>query len=198
MLGAGGEVEISVPEKELHLPATVEAGGKTFACDEPVTYYKPCRLSGLPEGRAHITLAGSSKFDRDFPISADGRTSLQVLHRGNGQEVGMGILTAVGAGATVFGLVYQGGVQAGAGNQTPDASGNVSNPTGASETSFLVNLLMVTLGGSALILGLPGAIGGAVSAHDAILIETPGKASEMASGAHIEWGGPLAPTTVRF
>ncbi len=195
-LGAGGEVEISVPEREFSFQATVEAGGKTVRCDEPVTYYKPCRLSGLPEGRAHITLTGSSKFDRDFPVSADGRTSIQVLHRGSGTEIGLGVVAAIGAGATVFGLVYQGGVQAGTGSV--DSSGNTSNPSGASETSFLVNLLMVTLGGSALIIGLPGAISGAVSAHDGILIETPGKASEMASGPRFEWGGPLAPTTLRF
>lgn len=184
-LGAGGEVEISVPEKEFSFQATVEAGDKTVSCDEPVTYYKPCRLSGLPEGKAHISLTGSSKFDCDFPISADGRTSLQILHRGNGQEVGMGIATVIGAGATIFGLLYEGGFS---GTTCP----------GCDTTGFIIDLLAVTLGGSIVLLGLPGTLGGALSAHDGVLIETPGKASEMASGPRFEWGGPLAPTTVRF
>lgn len=185
-IGAGGEVEISVPEKEFTFQATVEAGGKTVSCDEPVTYYKPCRLSGLPEGRAHISLTGSSKFERDFPISADGRTSLQILHRGNGSEVGMGIFTGVGAALTVFGLVYDGGFS----NTT---GGNSSDTTG-----FLVQVLAVTLGGSIVLVALPGTLAGALSAHDGVLIETPGKASEMASGPKLQWGGPLAPTTIRF
>jgi hypothetical protein len=186
-VGVGGEVEISVPDKEFSFQATVEAGGKTVSCDEPVTYYRPCRLSGLPEGRAHISVTGSSKFERDFPVSSDGRTSLQILHRGNGQEVGMGILTAVGAGLTVFGCLYDGGFA-----YTTSSSGS------GDASGLIIQILSVSLGGSIVLLGLPGALAGALSAHDGVFIEAPGKASEMASGPHIEWGGPLAPTTFKF
>jgi len=182
--GAGGEVEISVPDKEFTFQATIDAGGKTVSCSEPVTYYKPCRLSGLPEGKAHISVTGSSKFERDFPVSADGRTSIQILHRGNGSEVGMGIFTGVGAAMTVFGLVYNGGIQAGTVN--------------GDDTSFLVNILMVTLGGSILLVGLPAALAGALSAHDGVMIEAPGKTAEMASAPRLQWAGPLAPTTFTF
>src|SRR5208283_5061148 len=80
--GVGGEVELSVPDKDYTFQASVEAGGKTVACTGPVTYYKPCRLSGLPEGQAHVRVTGDSVFERDIPVSADGRTTVQILHRG--------------------------------------------------------------------------------------------------------------------
>jgi hypothetical protein len=181
LVGVGGEVELSVPEKEFSFQASVEAGGKTVTCPQAVTYYKPCRLSGLPEGQAHVHVTGSSTFDRDIPVSADGRTSVQILHRGHGQEVGAGVLAGVGGVAIVVGLVLNGG------------PGNDSD-TGL----FLTDVLLLTLGGSLALVGLPSLIAGAASAHDGLLIETPGKASEMARGPQLEWGGPLAPTTIRF
>ena len=96
-----------------------------------------------------------------------------------------GIATVIGAGATIFGLLYEGGF-----------SGTTCSS--CDTTGFVIDLLAVTLGGSLVLLGLPGTLGGALSAHDGVLIETPGKASEMASGPHIEWGGRSAPTTFRF
>jgi hypothetical protein len=181
--GAGGEVEISVPDKDFSFRAVVEAGGKTAACDELVTYYKPCRLSGLPEGKARVRVTGDSTFERDFPVSADGRTSLQLLHRGAGNEVTMGIMTGVGAGMLAFGLVFNGGVQAG---------------SNGGDGAFVVNILMVALGGSIVLVGLPGALSSALSAHDAVYVEAPGKPAEMARLPSLEWGGPLAPTSFLF
>ena len=183
----GGEVELSVPEKEMAFKASVEAGDKTLTCPQDVTYYKPCRLSGLPEGMAHVHITGTSTFDRDIPVSADGRTSVQILHRGHGQEVGTGVMVGLGGIALVFGLTYAPpGQSAGLGVSATDTG------------DFLLNVLMVTLGGSLILVGLPGMIAGSVSAHDGLLIDTPGKASEMARGPKLEWGGPLEPTTFRF
>ncbi len=184
-LGQGGEVELSVPDKEMSFNASVESGGKTVSCPQPVTYYKPCRLSGLPEGQGHVHITGSSTFERDIPVSADGRTTIQILHRGHGQEVTLGVLAAIGAGATIFGFVN------GHGLQSDDGKGNTYS-------EFLPNILTITIGGSLLLVTLPGALAGSLTAHDGLLIETPGKASEMARGPKLEWGGPLAPTTFRF
>jgi hypothetical protein len=194
-LGAGGEVEISVPDKDFTFQASVQAGGQTYACKEDVTYYKSCRLTGLPEGRAHVSVTGSSKFEKDFPVSADGRTSLQILHRGSGAETGMAVMTGIGAAATVFGLVFDGGVQAGSGCADTQTTGCNQN---ASDASFIANILMVSLGGSLVLLGLPGMIAGFASAHDAVMIQAPNKVPEMASGPHFTWGGPLEPTTFHF
>ena len=83
-MGAGGGVmEIEVPEKDQKFQASIDAGGKTLTCAEPVTYYTPCRLSGLPEGRAHVKVTGDGTFDRDMAVSADGRTTLRLSHRGH-------------------------------------------------------------------------------------------------------------------
>ena len=181
---SGGEVELSVPDKDTTFEASIEASGKTFTCAEPITYYKPCGLSGLPEGKARVHITGESTFDRDIPISADGRTSAQILHRGHGEEIVAGIMAAVGGGALVFGLV--------------NGNGLVS-PTGSSDDStFLVNLLLVSLGGGLALVGLPGAFLGALSAHDGLMVDVPGKASELAGRPRFEWGGPPAPTTWRF
>jgi len=182
--GAGGEVEISVPDKDYTFRASVEAGGKTVICDKPVTYYEPCRLSGLPEGKARVIVTGDATFDRDFPVSADGRTSLQLLHRNHSAEIVAGVMSVVGGGALAFGLLNGGGLSSGA-----SASGG---------DTLLVNILMVSLGGTFLLLGVPGGLAGALSDHNGVMIETPGKPAEMAGAPHLEWGGPLAPTTIKF
>jgi hypothetical protein len=96
----------------------------------------------------------------------------------------MGVYTGVGAAMTVFGFVFNGGIQAGTSN--------------GDDTSFLVDILMVTLGGSIVLVGLPAALAGALSAHDGVMIEAPGRTPGMASGPRLRWAGPLAPTTFTF
>ena len=127
-------------------------------------------------------------------MSADGRTTIQILHRGHGQEATLSVLAAVGAGATIFGFVNGCGLSATCGPSTDSTGTAISN----SNPDFLLNLLMVTIGGSVLLVTAPGGIAGWFTAHDGLLIETPGKASEMARGPHFEWGGPTEPTTFRF
>jgi hypothetical protein len=195
LVGVGGEVELSVPEKEYTFKASVEAGGKTVTCPQDITYYKPCRLSGLPEGSAHVHITGSSTFDREIPVSADGRTTVQILHRGHAQEATLSVFAAAGAVATLVGLTTSCGLQSQCGSTTDPATGAV---TSNDNPNFLLNLLLVTIGGSVLLVTAPGGIAGWFTAHDGLLIETPGKASEMARGPKLEWGGPLAPTTFRF
>ncbi len=195
LVGVGGEVELSVPEKEYTFKASVEAGGKTVTCPQDITYYKPCRLSGLPEGSAHVHITGSSTFDREIPVSADGRTTVQILHRGHAQEATLSVFAAAGAVATLVGLTTSCGLQSQCGSTTDPATGAV---TSNDNPNFLLNLLLVTIGGSVLLVTAPGGIAGWFTAHDGLLIETPGKASEMARGPQLEWGGPLAPTTIRF
>lgn len=182
ILGTGGDVEFSVPDKDLTFTASVEAGGKTETCAEPVTYYKPCHLSGLPEGKAHVKIAGDSTFERDIPISADGRSSVQILHRGHGEEITGGILTAVSGGMIAFSLLYGTGL-----------SGSGSN-----DPYLVTNIVMVTVGGTLALLALPLGLGGLLSAHDGLMVESPGKPGEMADTSPLRWGGPLAPTTFRF
>jgi hypothetical protein len=184
--GAGGEVELSVPDKEYAFGVTVDAGGKTFTCEEPATYYKPCRLQGLPEGRAHVKVSGTSTFERDIPISADGRTNVQLVHRGPSYEIVMGSLLAASAGMIVFGLTFDGGF----GSATTGASGD----SGA----LVLNITMVTIGGSIALLALPGMLGGIFSAHDGMVVQSPGKEMETASKPGLQWGGLAAPTTWRF
>ncbi len=195
LVGVGGEVELSVPEKEYTFKASVEAGGKTVTCPQDITYYKPCRLSGLPEGSAHVHITGSSTFDREIPVSADGRTTVQILHRGHAQEATLSVFAAAGAVATLVGLTTSCGLQSQCGSTTDPATGAV---TSNDNPNFLLNLLLVTIGGSVLLVTAPGGIAGWFTAHDGLLIETPGKASEMARGPHFEWGGPTEPTTFRF
>jgi hypothetical protein len=178
-VGAGGEVEISVPDKDYTFTASVEAGGKTFACDKPVTYYEPCHLSGLPEGKGHIKIGGESTFERDFPVSADGRVSLQLLHRGHSPEIVGGVMAGAGGGMLAFGLLYGGGV-----------GGTANNADGG---GLILDILMITFGGTFLLMGTVAGLAGTFSAHDGVMVEAPGKLGEMARGPR--WGGPLAPTT---
>ncbi len=183
-VGAGGEVELTVPDKEYAFDVSVEAGGKTFTCSEPATYYKPCRLQGLPEGKAHVTVGGTSKFERDVPVSADGRTSVQLVHRGSSYEIVMGSVLAASAGLVVFGFANGPGLS---------DSGN----SGGSGT-FVLNLTLVTVGGTFALLALPGMLGGIFSAHDGMMIQSPGKEMEIAGKPKLQWGGLAAPTTWRF
>jgi hypothetical protein len=97
--------------------------------------------------------------------------------------------------ATLVGLTTSCGLQSQCGSTTDPATGAV---TSNDNPNFLLNLLLVTIGGSVLLVTAPGGIAGWFTAHDGLLIETPGKASEMARGPQLEWGGPLAPTTIRF
>jgi hypothetical protein len=184
-IGVGGEVELAVPEKDMTFQATVDAGGKTFSCPQAVTYYKPCHLSGLPEGEAHVHLSGTSAFDRVIPISADGRTNVQILHRGWGQEIGTGIAAVIGGGLVAFGFLN------GAGLASQDS-------TGADNGSFALNVTLVTVGGVVAFYGLLYFTLGSVSAHDALMVEVPGKEKEVASEPGLRWAGPLSPTTFRF
>jgi hypothetical protein len=182
-VGVGGEVELTVPDKEYAFDVTVEAGGKTFTCSEPATYYKPCRLQGLPEGKAHAKVTGTSTFERDIPVSADGRTSVQLVHRGASYEIAMGSVLAVSAGLVVFGFANGQGL---------------SDPPGGSSGTFVLNLTLVTVGGTFALLALPGMLGGIFSAHDGMVIESPGKQTEIAGKPSLQWGGLAAPTTWRF
>ncbi|HEX8791907.1 MAG TPA: hypothetical protein VF765_13225 [Polyangiaceae bacterium] len=184
--GVGGELELTVPDKEYAFDVSVEAGGKTFTCAEPATYYKPCHLQGLPEGKAHVKVGGTSSFERDVPVSADGRTSVQLMHRGKSYEIAMGAALAVSAGLVVFGF-ENGGLSDGT---NPD--GTSANP------NFVLNLTLVTIGGTFALLALPGMLGGIFSAHDGMLIESPGKDKEMAGRPKLQWGGLSAPTTWHF
>ncbi len=181
-VGVGGDVELAVPDKEYSFNVEVDAGGKTFTCSEPATYYKPCHLQGLPEGKAHVKVSGSSTFERDIPVSADGRTSVQLVHRGSSYEIAMGSLLAVSAGLVVFGFTYGPGL---------------SDPPGGSG-DFVLNLTLVTVGGTFALLALPGMLGGIFSAHDGMVIESPGKQMEIASKPALQWGGLAAPTTWHF
>jgi hypothetical protein len=184
-VGAGGEVELTVPDKEYAFNVSVEAGGKTFTCAEPATYYKPCRLQGLPEGKAHVKVGGTSTFERDIPVSADGRTSVQLVHRGASYEIAMGSLAAVSGGLVVFGLV-----------NGPGLSG--SGPSGSQDGAFVINITLVTIGGTLALLAIPGFIGGLLSSHDGMMIESPGKQMEVAGKPALQWGGLAAPTTWHF
>jgi len=189
-VGAGGDVELTVPDKEYTFDISVDAGGKTFKCSEPATYYKPCHLQGLPEGKAHVKVGGTSSFERDIPVSADGRTSVQVVHRGVSYEIVMGSVLAVSAGLVVFGLT-----------NGPNGQG-LSETTGTDGQSnngnFVLNLTLVTIGGTFALLALPGMLGGIFSAHDGMVIESPGKTMEIASKPALQWGGLAAPTTWHF
>jgi hypothetical protein len=187
--GAGGEVELTVPDKEYAFDVSVEAGGQTFACSEPATYYKPCHLQGLPEGKAHVKVNGASSFERDIPVSADGRTSVQLVHRGHSYEVVMGTVLAVSAGLVAFGFANGQGLS----DSTPPGA-----PAGSGNPDFVLNLTLVTVGGAFALLALPGMLGGVFSAHDGMLIESPGKTMEMAGKPSLHWGGLAAPTTWRF
>ena len=183
--GAGGEVEIDVPEKDQTFLASIEAGGQTFTCAQPVTYYKPCRLSGLPEGKARVKVTGVATFERDMPISADGRTKVSVSHRGHGQEIVSGVMTAVGGGMFAFGLLNGSGLS------------DNSDGTGSSGGTVALNVVFVTVGGILGVAGLLGAFAGLLSEHDSALVEAPGRSPETASTG-LTWGGLAAPTMVRF
>ena len=189
-VGAGGDVELTVPDKEYTFNVSVDAGGQTFTCSEPATYYKPCHLKGLPEGKAHVKVSGTSSFERDIPVSADGRTSVQVVHRGVSYEIVMGSVLAVSAGLVVFGLT-----------NGPNGQG-LSETTGTDGQSnngnFVLNLTLVTIGGTFALLALPGMLGGLFSAHDGMVIESPGKTMEIAKKPALQWGGLAAPTTWHF
>jgi hypothetical protein len=182
-VGAGGEVELTVPDKEYAFNVSVDAGGKTYTCSEPATYYKPCRLQGLPEGRAHVKISGTSTFERDIPVSADGRTNVQIAHRGASYEIVMASVTAVGGGMIAFGFLNGPGLS---------SSGSGSDGT------VVLNIVLVTIGGTLALVGLPAFIGGLLSEHDAVVIESPGKGTEIAGKPRLEWGGLAAPTTWRF
>ena len=182
-VGAGGEVELTVPDKEYAFDVSAEAGGKTYTCSEPATYYKPCRLQGLPEGKAHVRVTGTSSFERDIPVSADGRTSVQIAHRGASYEVVMGSMTALGGGLIAFGLLNKPGL---------------SSSNGGDDGTVVLNIVLVTIGGSLALVGLPAFIGGLAGAHDAMVIESPGKQMEIAGKPSLQWGGLAAPTTWRF
>ncbi len=186
-VGAGGEVQIEASGREQTFTASVEAGGKTVSCAEAVTYYKPCRLSGLPEGRAHVTFGGESSFDRDIPVSADGRTTLKVWHRGHSAEIAGGVTLGAGVAAVAIGFL-NGGF-----SSNTDANGNSTN-SGA----VALNIVLVTVGATAALVGLPLGIAGLAASHDGVLIEAPGRAPEMASGRGLQWGGLAAPLTLRF
>jgi hypothetical protein len=184
-VGAAGDVEIDVPEKDQTFTASIEAGGKPFACPEPVTYYKPCHLSGLPEGEAHLKLTGTSVFDRDVPVTGYGRTKVAVAHRGIGEEVTGAVFTAVGGGMIAFAFLNGGGLN------DKDASGNDNG-------SMAVNIVFVTIGGIFGLAGVLGLLGGVLTSHDSVNIEIPGKPAEQASQPALQWGGFAAPTTLRF
>ncbi len=183
---AGGEVELTVPDKDMTFQASIDAGGKTFTCAEPVTYYKPCRLSGLPEGKAHVRITGESTFERDIPISADGRAAVQILHRGHATEIVGGVMAAVGGGMLAFSLVN------GPGLSSPNESSS------GDDGAFITNILLFSFGTGLSVYGVLGLAYGGLSAHDGLLVAVPGKAAEMAGAPRLEWGGPLAPTTLRF
>jgi len=107
---------------------------------------------------------------------------VQLVHRGASYEIAMGSLTAVSAGLVVFGLAHAPGL---------------SDPPGESG-DFVLNLTLVTIGGTFALLALPGMLGGIFSAHDGMVIESPGKQMEVAGKPRLECGGPAAPTTWRF
>lgn len=184
--GVGGEVELTVPDKEYAFDVSVEAGGKTYTCSEPATYYKPCHLQGLPEGKAHVKVGGTSSFERDVPVSADGRTNVQLVHRGSSYEIVMGSVLAVSAGLVVFGLSNGQGLS--------DTGANGAGTNG----DLVLNITLVTVGGTFALLALPGMLGGIFSAHDGMMIESPGKQMEVARRPALQWGGLAAPTTWHF
>jgi hypothetical protein len=180
-LAAGGAVEIVVIEKDQTFRASVEAGGKTISCADPVTYYKPCHLSGLAEGKGQLRVAGDSTLDKDFPISADGSTTLKLWHRGGGVEIAGGVMTAAGLGAVGFSL----------------ANGPGLSSSGAGGINAL-NLIMLTSGIVVGVVGLPYLFAGLFSSHDGMIILAPGKGPEEARGPAVQWGGFADPTTLRF
>jgi hypothetical protein len=181
----GGELAFEVPEKDNAFNVSVEADGKTLTCDKPVTYYQPCHLFDLHDGKAHVTVTGTSKFERDIRVTGDGRTSVQVLHRGHGQEIVFGLVSAVGLAAVAFSFANGEGLSSGTGgNPNPD---------------FVLNLTALAVGAGFAVVFLPGFIGGLVSAHDGLMVNVPGsKGPEMAGIPTFQWGGLAAPTTLRF
>jgi hypothetical protein len=180
-VAAGGSVEIVIDDKDQTVSASVEAGGKTVSCTEPVTYYKPCHLSGLAEGKGHLKITGATSFERDFPVSADGSTTLKLWHRGGAEEILGGVMTALGGGATVFSLLNGPGL-------------STSGAGGGSGLNIILFTTGIVVGG----VGLPYLLLGLAASHDGLVIQAPGKMPEEARVPPLQWGGPLAPTTLRF
>lgn len=166
--GAPGEIELEVPDRDHSFDVTVIANGQTHTCPQPVTYFKPCRIESLPEGAAKVVVRGTSSFEREVRVSDDGRTKVQLLHRGNGGEIAAGIITLVGGGMVAFGLLNGGGLSSG--------DGGTRNP------SLAINVVAVTLGATFGFVGLIGFLGGTFSAHDGLMVQNPGKTPELAVG----------------
>jgi hypothetical protein len=185
-----GGLTFEVPDKDFSFNVSVDESGQTYACDKPVTYYQPCHLSGLKDGRAHVKVSGSSSFERDIRVSGDDKENVQVLHRGWGQEIVFGGIAAVGLGVMAFGLTANGGL-------SESTSGSSSD--GGGSGNYVVNLTLAITGGSIGGLAAIYFLMGAISKHDALMVPTgDGKQEFVQSPSPIRWAGPLAPTTFLF
>jgi hypothetical protein len=190
--GPGGEVVIDVVEQDQSWMASIEAGGQTFSCPDLVTFYKPCRLSGLPGGRARLKVTGTSTFERDVPVPESGRTTLNVWHQGHGLAIGMGIPAALSTGALVVGLLN------GSGLNSNDANGNKNNSQG-------LNLALVLTGGTLAAIFVPLTAVFLFSTHNgvawtqlSVVGDADGDPLSTWPPPTLQWGGLAAPTTLLF
>jgi hypothetical protein len=159
------------PHQAQSFGVTVEAGGTTKSCTDPVTYYKPCRIFDVPEGKAIVKVTGDSTFARDIKVEGEGRTRVVLARRGYSYEIVTGIMAAAGGGAVVYGLTDSNGFQG---------------------TGHVLDIVLVTIGGTFLFIGGLGLVSGLVTPHDMMSVQSPAQAPHDAAWRCAE------PGTLRF
>jgi hypothetical protein len=165
--GAGGELRFEVPDKDQSFNVTVDAGGTRLTCAQPVTYYKACKLYDVPQGRATVHVSGDASFDREVPVSDEGRTEIVVAKRGWAGAAVLGGLTAASGVVVAYGLADSNGFQG---------------------TGHTLDIILVTVGGTcAFVFGL-GLLGEFIRPHEALVVTPPGKPAEVARWT---WTDPM-------
>ena len=166
----GGELKFEAPDQDQKFGVTVTAGGVTQTCAEPVTYYKPCRIFDVPEGKALVKVTGDANFERDIKVEGEGRTRVALAHRGWSYEITTGVLALGGGIAVAYGLSDSHGFQ------------------GTGQTG---DIILVTIGGTFLFIGGLGLLGALLSPHDQLAVLP----TVQARPAAWRWS---APTTLHF
>ena len=156
--GHGEELRFVAGERDQSFIVSVEAGGVTKTCAEPVTYYTPCKLTDLPPGRATLRVGGDAHLERDMKVEDSGHAEVTLSHRGHGAEIGLGITALVSGAAIAYGLV--GGFS--------ETDGNAA-----------LDIVLVTIGGVFALIAVPGSLGAWLGSHDGAYVQRAGNGSEF-------------------
>jgi hypothetical protein len=148
--GAGEELRFEVAERDQSFTISVEAGGVTRACPEPVTYHKPCKLYDVPDGPATVHARGDVTLDREIKVEESGRAVVTAWNRGHGSEIGLGVTLAASGALVAYAL---------------------ADSNGFTGTGHSLDIVLLTVGGVFGLISLIGFPAALFSSHDLMTIK---------------------------